>query len=296
MRNAIGLHARPAARFVRRSQRFDAEVRVAKGGSGAAPVRADSLTNIVALGARLGDTLRGERARAAGRPRWWPRCEELAGGGFGDGVEGASGGRADRTASVAGGAADGAVPPASGDVLTGVAAAAGVAIGPAHRLGGAGRAAAGAGGRRRRVANGRAWQEGRAAAPRRAGARPRGDGRPRRPCGRRDLRRPSGAARRPGADGARRSARSRAVPPPSGPGMTPPQQVAARYRQLSEPLLAERATDVLDVGRRVVGALTGADCGRGGRGGGDRRRADARRGGRARSRAGAWRSPPRAGQ
>ncbi len=39
--------------------------------------------------------------------------------------------------------------------------------------------------------------------------------------------------------------------------------VAARYRQLDEPLLRERAVDVLDVGRRVVRAITGeaADAG-----------------------------------
>ena len=35
------------------------------------------------------------------------------------------------------------------------------------------------------------------------------------------------------------------------------QQVAAVYRGLDEPLLQERATDVLDVGRRVVDAITG---------------------------------------
>ena len=35
------------------------------------------------------------------------------------------------------------------------------------------------------------------------------------------------------------------------------QQVAERYRALDEPLLQERAADVLDVGRRVVTALTG---------------------------------------
>ena len=34
-------------------------------------------------------------------------------------------------------------------------------------------------------------------------------------------------------------------------------EVAGRYRALEEPLLQERAADVLDVGRRVVGALTG---------------------------------------
>ncbi len=37
--------------------------------------------------------------------------------------------------------------------------------------------------------------------------------------------------------------------------------VAAQYRALSDPLLAERATDVLDVGNRVVGLLTGAGAG-----------------------------------
>ena len=35
------------------------------------------------------------------------------------------------------------------------------------------------------------------------------------------------------------------------------EQVAERYRALEEPLLRERAADVLDVGRRVVGVLTG---------------------------------------
>ena len=35
------------------------------------------------------------------------------------------------------------------------------------------------------------------------------------------------------------------------------QQVAELYRALEEPLLQERAADVLDVGRRVVVALTG---------------------------------------
>ena len=56
VRNAIGLHARPAARFVGVARGYDAEVLVAKAGGGA-PVRATSLTNVVALGARFGDTL-----------------------------------------------------------------------------------------------------------------------------------------------------------------------------------------------------------------------------------------------
>ena len=63
VRNAIGLHARPAARFVETVRRFDADVRVAKPGGGE-PVRATSLTNVVALGARFGDTL---KVTASGR-------------------------------------------------------------------------------------------------------------------------------------------------------------------------------------------------------------------------------------
>ncbi|MGZ6674096.1 MAG: phosphoenolpyruvate--protein phosphotransferase, partial [Solirubrobacteraceae bacterium] len=38
------------------------------------------------------------------------------------------------------------------------------------------------------------------------------------------------------------------------------EQVAALYRGLDEPLLRERATDVLDVGRRVVAAVTGEEA------------------------------------
>ena len=74
VRNAIGLHARPAA-LLRRSvvRGYDAEVRVAKEGGGA-PVRATSLTNVVALGARFGDTLAGHRVGAAGGRGARRRC------------------------------------------------------------------------------------------------------------------------------------------------------------------------------------------------------------------------------
>ena len=84
VRNAIGLHARPAARFVETARSFDADVRVAKAGGGPA-VSARSLTNLVALGARFRDTL---TVSAAG-----PQAQEaidalaqLALEGFGDGV------------------------------------------------------------------------------------------------------------------------------------------------------------------------------------------------------------------
>ena len=51
--------------------------------------------------------------------------------------------------------------------------------------------------------------------------------------------------------------RSTPAPPPNAPGTTRPRRSPSVYRALDEPLLQERAADVLDVGRRVVGALTG---------------------------------------
>ena len=84
VRNEIGLHARPAAKFVEVARRFDADVRVAKLGGGP-PVGARSLTNLVSLAARLGDTLlvsaSGPQAQQA-----LAALRELAGDGFGDGI------------------------------------------------------------------------------------------------------------------------------------------------------------------------------------------------------------------
>ena len=109
--NEVGLHGRPAARFVETVGAFDAEVRVAKVGSGRPPVSARSLTNVVALGARLGDRVQvlasGPQAREA-----VGALQELAATGFGDGAQA----------------------PTPGTVLRGVAASAGVATGPSHRL------------------------------------------------------------------------------------------------------------------------------------------------------------------
>ena len=87
VRNAIGLHARPAARFVETARGFDADVRVAKNGAtgGRGPVTARSLTNLVALGARFGDTLvvtaSGPQAAEA-----IDALRALADEGFGDGI------------------------------------------------------------------------------------------------------------------------------------------------------------------------------------------------------------------
>ncbi len=261
VRNQIGLHARPAARFVQTARAFDADVRVAKpgGGEGGVPVPADSLTNLVALGARLGDTLlvtaSGPEATEA-----LAALQELAAGGFGDGVV-ASAPSALEAAPVPDAApapepaATQTAPPRSGAVLSGVAAAAGVAIGPAHRLGGP------AGPPTERAVTDRGAECARLhealAVARRAIEHDREVVADR--AGRAEaeifdahlalledaaLLAPAQAAIDAGTSAERAWYDSA-------------QEVAARYRGLSEPLLAERATDVLDVGRRVVTALTG---------------------------------------
>jgi phosphocarrier protein FPr len=255
VRNEIGLHARPAARFVAVARGFDAEVRVAKAGGGA-PVRATSLTNVVALGARFGDTL---LVTAVG-PQAADAIEALRGladEGFGDGV--AARPAAPASAAPAPDAPPEApvalIPPAPGDVLSGVPASAGVAIGPARHLHGP------------------------------AGPPPdRAAESPERERARLD---DAMSAARQAISGDRDAVADRAGEAEAAifdahlallddEAMVDPahaaidggataerawhdaaEQVAARYRALEEPLLRERAADVLDVGRRVVGALTG---------------------------------------
>jgi phosphocarrier protein FPr len=248
VRNSIGLHARPAARFVETVRGFDADVFVVKDGGGS-PVRATSLTNVVALGARFGDAL---QVSASG-----PQAHDviaalqaLADEGFGDGVAAQAPPTRpvpSRPPTVT------AVPAAPDGVLTGVAASAGIAVGPAHHLRGA------------------------FAPP------------PDRPVDDRETERLHEAidAAKRAIEQDRDTVAVRAgkaeaaifdahlmlledaalLEPARGSieaGTTAErawydaaQEVAARYRALDEPLLQERAADVLDVGRRVVGALTG---------------------------------------
>jgi multiphosphoryl transfer protein len=257
VRNAIGLHARPAARFVETARRFDADVRVAKAGGGP-PVRAGSLTNLVALGARFGDTLvvtaSGPDADAAVHA-----LRELAHSGFGDGVTSEPApapGPAAPPGPVA--QAEAAPPPAPGAVLTGVAASAGVAVGAAHRIGGgtgeppADRATDDPEAERRRLDEALDAARAGIAHDRGVVAHRAGDA---------DaaifdahaalldddaLLQPAHAAIAAGASAERA-------------WYDAAQQVAERYRGLDEPLLRERATDVLDVGRRVVDAITGTE-------------------------------------
>ena len=126
--NEIGLHARPAALVVSLAGRFDADLRLAKeGGPGA--VSARSLTGLMTLMARKGDrllaTASGPQAGEA-----VAALEELAAGGFGDGVvEVAAEPQAPAPA-----ASEAAPAPQPGAVLSGIAASAGIAIGPAWKL------------------------------------------------------------------------------------------------------------------------------------------------------------------
>src|ERR1700733_801657 len=281
VRNAIGLHARPAARFVETVRRFDADLRVAKAPDGQ-PAKATSLTNVVALGARFGDTLlvsaSGPQAGEA-----IAALQELAGDGFGDGVAAAPPPVASPSPSPVKSPTPTPTPPptptragptntndndgigatgrtaaeplVAGAVLTGVPASAGVAVGPAHHLRGAfapppDRAAEDPEREQRRL--GEAIDTARTAIERDHD---------------------SVAARAGEAEAAIFNAHvvlldDEALLEPAyraiENGATAErafydaaQEVAARFRALTEPLLQERAADVLDVGRRVVEALTG---------------------------------------
>ncbi len=253
VRNAIGLHARPAARFVETVRGFDADVFVAKAGGGA-PVRATSLTNVVALGARFGDTLLVSASGAQAREAI-AALEALADEGFGDGLAPATapspptrrGSAAPRTPTMT------TVPAPPDGTLTGVAASAGVAVGPAHHLHGAFEPPP------ERPADDResARLHDAIEAAKRAIAQDR----------------ETVAARAGQAEAAIFDAHlvlldDEALLDPAQraieAGATAERafydaaaEVAGRYRSLEEPLLQERATDVLDVGRRVIGELTG---------------------------------------
>jgi multiphosphoryl transfer protein len=247
--NEIGLHARPAARFVAVGRRFDAELRVAKAGGGAEPVNAKSLTALLTLGAHRGDELvlaaaGAQAAEAVGA------LEELAREGFGEGVPTAPpvAGPPDRGPSLP-------APPPAGAVLTGVAASAGVAVGPARHLRASGgvppeRASEGADVEWRRLEEARASahsaiERDRDRVSGRGGAQEAGifdahlalldDV---------SLLEPAHAAIEGGLT-AERAWHDAA------------QEAGASLRTLEDPLLRERAADVLEVGRRVVAAATG---------------------------------------
>jgi phosphocarrier protein FPr len=225
--NAVGLHARPAARFVETVSAYDAEVLVASSG---APVSARSLTNLVALAARRGDRVRvlasGPQAAAV-----VAALQELAASGFGDN----------------------AATPADGTVLPGIAVSGGVARGRSRLLESAiaTRITRRAGSPEQELA---LLERGLAAT--RAELR---DDRER-------LQASIGTAEAAIFGAHLALLDDAALLEPARAAITAgaaaelavadaADAVAATYRRLDDPLLAERAADVLDVGRRIGAAI-----------------------------------------
>ena len=125
--NRLGLHARPAARFVETASRFDAAVTVADETTGRGPADARSLSALITLAVRQGHTIL-LRASGAQASEALAALRELADDGFGDDD----------------GAPAPAEPPAppptpesppvtAGTVLQGIPASAGIVIAPARK-------------------------------------------------------------------------------------------------------------------------------------------------------------------
>jgi multiphosphoryl transfer protein len=122
--NKLGLHARPAARFVETASRFDATVTVADETTGRGPADARSLSALITLGAHQGHEI---LVRAAGpeASQALAALRELAADGFGD---------ENGDAPVAAPAAPPPPQTTSTGTLHGVPAASGIAIAPARQL------------------------------------------------------------------------------------------------------------------------------------------------------------------
>jgi multiphosphoryl transfer protein len=129
----LGLHARPAARFVGALRGIDARVEVTNESGGRGPADGHSLTGLATLAVRRGDEI-VVRARGEGAADALAALDALAADNFGDPPDDGVG-----PAAVVGGVEGAAVtaggsPPGPGTRLRGIAASAGIAIGPARRL------------------------------------------------------------------------------------------------------------------------------------------------------------------
>jgi multiphosphoryl transfer protein len=130
--NRLGLHARPAARFVGALAGIEARVEVVNESGGRGPADGRSLTGLATLGVGQGDEI-VVTASGGGAADALAALGALASENFGDAEEG------DVSADVSRGtgsseAKEPAPPPPSGTHLSGVAASAGIAIGPARPL------------------------------------------------------------------------------------------------------------------------------------------------------------------
>jgi phosphocarrier protein FPr len=128
--NPLGLHARPAARFVQTAGRFEAEVRVANLTTGAGPASARSLNAVATLGVRQGHEIevvaRGPEAQAA-----VDAIRALAAERFGDDVVESQASAAARSDA---GSPEAPARATVDGALSGLPASPGVAVGPARHF------------------------------------------------------------------------------------------------------------------------------------------------------------------
>ncbi len=266
IRNEIGLHARPAALVAELAGRFDADLRLSKAG-GPGPVSARSLTGLMTLVARKGDEL---IASASG-----PQAAEaltaltaLADEGFGDGVASGPGAAAAVVTASAASPAPTARPapreprvsePEAGAVLHGIAASTGLALGPVRRFDAELDAPA------ERASQGAAVEQERLESARRSARaaieRDRDDIARRTTAGDAAILTAHLALLDDEAlvDGAR--AQIDAGDAAEMAWYRTTEQTAQTWRALDDELMRERATDVEDVGRRVLAALSGREPG-----------------------------------
>jgi len=128
--NRLGLHARPAARLVATARRFDADVSLVNETTGAGPASARSLTGVATLGVRQGHEVL-VRARGGDARQVLDAIEALAQENFGDEDGGAPSPPASAATPEPKAAPQAAEP---GGRLRGLAAAPGIAVGPARHL------------------------------------------------------------------------------------------------------------------------------------------------------------------
>jgi phosphoenolpyruvate-protein phosphotransferase/dihydroxyacetone kinase phosphotransfer subunit len=253
--NEIGLHARPAALVVELAGRFDADLRLAKEG-GPGPVSARSLTGLMTLMARKGDrlsaTASGPQASEA-----VAALQELAGEGFGEGV--AASAPAPAPEPPASEPPVAAAAPEDGEVLSGIAASAGIALGPARHLG-QGIAAAPS-----RASQGADVERGRLdealIAAREAIEHDRDTVAGRGAVKEAEIFTAHIALLGDEALVGRARALIEGGDSAEAAWHAAGEETAAQWRALGDKLLAERAADVDDVGRRVLTALAGGDAG-----------------------------------
>ncbi len=137
--NRLGLHARPAARFVTTAGRFDAEVTVTNATTGRGPASGRSVNGLATLGVRRGDEI-VVRATGPDAGAALAAIVALAGDDFGDrAVPAPAPAPTDGAAAPA--PADGVAAPApadgvavDGSGLAGLPASPGIAVGPARHL------------------------------------------------------------------------------------------------------------------------------------------------------------------